>query len=103
MIDAFDFGIALLFALLLAFGGSNIYIVRFLRLHDGHRMGMSDLLALTLGHVANYVRLRRRFVDCSVRCGRHGEFHRAVAFAHAATPLLIVVVIVGLVVVDERS
>jgi hypothetical protein len=74
--------------LFLLYGSTNIYIIVFLRRHDGYVLGLSDFFFLYLGNVRNYKRLNDRFVSTALRVGTHVTFNRGESIVHLAAPLL---------------
>lgn len=83
-----------LLVVFLLYGFSNIYIIVFLRRHDGYILGLREFFALYVGNVRNYKKLNDLFVSSFLRDDTHVIFNRGVSAVHLAAPLLIPVSIV---------
>lgn len=80
---------AALFASVLVYGAANIYIVTFLRKHEGLSMGLAEFLAVYAGNIKNYKKLNEQFLASSRESPATLFFNRLVALAHLLSPFLI--------------
>ncbi len=89
------------FLLFFLYGGSNIYIVTYLRKNSSSVMDLSDFFSTYLGNIKNYKKLNDSFVEAAKENGINYLFNRIVGIVHLAAPLLIPTVILAVAIWSE--
>jgi hypothetical protein len=82
------------FILFLLYGGSNLYIISYLRKKGDHTVGMIDFLSIFAGNIKNYKKLNDMFVQSFMERKNNVVFNKCISIIHLASPLLIPVAIV---------
>ncbi len=88
MNDGFFLSVTIFFLFFL-YGGSNIYIVTYLRKNASSAMDLTDFFSTYLGNIKNYKELNDSFVEAAKENGSNYLFNRTVAVIHLIAPVLI--------------
>ncbi len=102
MMNSESFLSLIIFFLFFLYGGSNIYIVTYLRKKSSSVMDLSDFFSTYLGNIKNYKKLNDSFVKTAKENGSSYLFNRIVAIVHLIVPLMIPAVILTVAVWSER-
>ena len=80
---------SIIFLLFFLYGGSNLYILVYLRKNDEYVVGLAEFISLFLGNIRNYKNLNKKFVSCYSRKDEQLLLNKIVAFSHLFTPFCI--------------
>ena len=71
------------------YGGSNLFILAYLRKKDDYVVNLFEFVSLFLGNIHNYKELNKKFVACYRREGKKKILNKLVAISHLMTPFSI--------------
>jgi hypothetical protein len=94
MIDSDLLYTVLLLILFTVYGGSNLYIIVYLRKNDSYQLTLVDFICLYLGNISNYWNLNKRFVNITILQNKHIYRNKLISASHICSPILIVMTII---------